>query len=131
MRVAVLRRDIEPADGIETRAGVRIHEEREPSANPTGDPAGVQRVDVGLRVQAPAYVSRLVERWCHAPSVLDPVLTRPVEAPNYVTLRFWRATFAPDGPGWIREELGRHPVVYDCASEAVPVFPQVSGLIRE
>ncbi len=93
-------------------------------------PLGGRGTPAGLRVAAPSYVARLVQRWCTDPDVLLPILTRPVAAPRYVSIRFWRATFTAGAVGWDREELGRHPEVYPCASGAVPLFPQVDALVR-
>jgi hypothetical protein len=91
---------------------------------------GGRDTPLGLRVASPPFVSRLIQRWCDSPAVLTPLLTHPVTAPRYVTLRFWRARFAADAVGWARQDLGRYPAVYACGSDGAPVFPQVDALVR-
>ncbi len=83
---------------------------------------------LGFRVRSPAWGSRLVQRWCDSPEILVPILTRPVSAPRYVTLEFWRATFSTDRATWTRLDLGRYPAVHDCHDGGAPHFPQVEAL---
>lgn len=90
---------------------------------------GGRESELGLRVQAPPWGRRLVERWCNRPEALTPLLTEPVSSPRYVSLAFWRAEFADAGPGWEQHWLGRHPEVHDCHEERAPRFSHVDHLL--
>lgn len=91
---------------------------------------GARNSSLGLRVESPSWGSRLVQRWCESPEVLTPILTHAVHSPRFVTLEFWRGSFADDRVGWRMEPLGRYPAVHECRDGGAPHFSQVTELLQ-